>query len=126
MVSLHSEFNATSQVNLEVRDAISKSLELAIVNIDVNQHRAQSNSCDTFVYRTNDEIYGMGLEDLRAYIKNLHDGWKDPINREEEGIGLVCEHTISKHFIYSSLFIFNLDPHLCHFIDLTMKAPHVH
>lgn len=63
VVSLCLEFDATSQVSWDEKGEISKSLQLSLVGIDVNfnQERAWSNSCDTFVYRTNDEIDGMSI-----------------------------------------------------------------
>ena len=87
--------DATSQVGWEAKDAIADNLKKTLVGIDVslNRQRAQYNAHDKFVNKKDEEIDSMILENLRAYAKTCRDGWKDLINHEDEGIGLVCGHT---------------------------------
>lgn len=95
VVSLKSKMEATSQVGREEWEAIVDSLNSSLSGIDVglNRQRERYNTHDKFVYKIDDEITSMSLEDLRAYAKNCCDGWQGLINHEDEETRLVCEHT---------------------------------
>jgi hypothetical protein len=79
------------------------------IDVSLNRQRARSNAHDSFVYKTDDEIDRMSLEEVQAYAKFCHNGWKDLIGHEEGGIGSICV-TIGKCFMHSMIILL-LDPH---------------
>ena len=90
--TLRSEMDATSQISREARDVMIDNVHsiLGGVYLCLNLKRARENACANFVYRTNEELYNMNVEDLRTYAINCRNGLQDLIFHEEEGTGTVC------------------------------------
>jgi hypothetical protein len=79
----HSEMRATSDVGKEARNAIREKLESIFYGVDVglNHQRDEANSRDNFVYKTDEEIYSMSIEDIQEYEKNFLQ-WLEGVNSE--------------------------------------------
>ena len=69
----------------------------------MSQERAQSTIWKNFVYKTNDDLDRMGIEDLKAYAKVCRDIASDVIFNDTSSIGEVC--VLSIYLLY--LFILN-------------------
>jgi hypothetical protein len=83
---------ATSDVGKEARNAIKENLESIFYGVDVglNRQRTEANSQANFVYKTNEEIDSMSVEDIKEYAKFCRNGWKVLIQNDEPNVGLVC------------------------------------
>ena len=80
----------TSQVGRDMRDVVVDGVTLVFVGIDVGLSREREHVSyrQIFVYKTNDEVESMSLEDARDYdAKKFHDGWFDILSHERENIG---------------------------------------
>ena len=82
----------TSQVGTTTRHNFFEGLTLAFVGVDVglSRERAWATIRKDFVYKTNDELDCMGIEDLKAYAKVCHDIASDRIYYDMSSIGEVC------------------------------------
>ena len=58
--------DATSQISREARDVMIDNVHngLSAVDLCLNRQRARENARDNFVYRTDEDIYNMNVEDL--------------------------------------------------------------
>ena len=68
---------------------MDKGLTLTFVGVDagLDRERDWTTYCQRFVYRTNDEVYSMSVEDISAYAKKCHDTTFDGLSHETESIG---------------------------------------
>ena len=84
--------DATSQIGREGRNAIIDKIHSALtrIDIDLNRQRAWAKVHANFVYKKNEDIGNMNIEELKAYAKGCHNGWQDLIVHEEDGVWLVC------------------------------------
>ena len=82
----------TSQVGPTARHNVVKGLTLAFVGVDVglSWERARATIQQNFVYKTNDELDCMGIEDLKAYVKLCRNIALDRISNDTSSIGEVC------------------------------------
>ena len=69
------------------------------VDVGLNRQRVEANSRANFVYKTNEEIDSMSVEDIWEYEKFYHNGWKVLIHNDELNIRLVCV-IVSKFFMH--------------------------
>ena len=78
----------TSQVGTIARHNVAKGLTSAFVKVDVglSRERAQATIRQKFVYKTNDELYCMGIEYLKAYAKVCRDIASDRISNDTSSI----------------------------------------
>jgi hypothetical protein len=53
------------------------------VDVGLNRQRAEANSRAIFVYKTNEELDTMSVEDLKEYAKFFRNGWKEVIQNDE-------------------------------------------
>jgi hypothetical protein len=99
--SSHSEMRATSDVGKEARNAIRENLGSIFYGVDVglNRQRVEANSRANFVYKTDEEIDSMSIEDIWEYAIFFRNGWKELIQNDESNTGLVCV-TVSKFFMH--------------------------
>ena len=76
---------------------MDKGLTLTFVGVDVGLgwERAQATFCQRFVYKTNDEVDSMSIEDLRAYAKECRDTSFDILSHEITSIGEVCIYILN-------------------------------
>ena len=77
----------------------------AFVGVDVGLSREKA--CATirqnFVYKMDDELDCMGIEDLKAYVKLCRNIASDRISNDTSSIGEVC--VLSIHYFFYSLWI---------------------
>jgi hypothetical protein len=99
--SSHSEMRATSNVGKEARNAIGENLESIFYGVDVglNRQRIEANSRVNFVYKSDEEIDSMSIEDIREYEKCFRNSLKELIQNDEPNTRLVCV-TVSKFFMH--------------------------
>ena len=64
--NLRSEMDATSQISREARDVMIDNVHRGLSGVDLclNRQRARENARANFVYRTDEEIFNMNVEDL--------------------------------------------------------------
>ena len=108
-----SEMESTSQVRKTTRHNVAEGLTSAFVGVDVglSRERARATIRQNFVYKTNDELDCMGIEDLKAYAKLCRNIASNRISNNTSSIGEVC--VLSIYLLY--LFILNLN-FLLHYI----------
>ena len=77
----------------------------AFVGVDVglSRERARATIRQDFVYKTNDELDFMGIEDLKAYAKLCRNIASDRIYNVTSSIGEVCVLPIYYFFIHFEL-----------------------
>ena len=82
----------TSQVGTTTRHNVAEGLTLAFVGVDVgfSWERDRATIRQNFVYKTNDELYCVGIEDLKAYAKLCRNIALDRISNDTSSIGEVC------------------------------------
>ena len=92
----------TSQVGTTARHNVAKGLTSRFVGVDVglSRERARATIRQNFVYKTNDELDCMGIEDLKAYAKLCRNIALDRISNDTSSIGEVCVLPIY-YFFYS-------------------------
>ena len=92
---------ATSEVGKEAKNAIRENLESIFYGVDVglNHQREEANSRTNFVYKIDEEIYSMSVEDLKEYVHFFRNDWKMLIQNDELNIRLVCV-IVSKFFMH--------------------------
>ena len=92
LVTYKSEMEPTSQVGTTTRHNGAECLTSAFVGVDVglSQERAWATIRKNFVYKTNDELDCMGIEDLKAYTKVCHDIASDRISNDTSSKGEAC------------------------------------
>ena len=68
----------TSDVGKEAKNAIGENLGSFFYGVDVglNCQRVEANSWANFVYKIDEEIDTMSIEDLKEYAQFFHNGWK--------------------------------------------------
>ena len=108
---------ATSNVGNEARNTIGKNLESNFYGVDVglNRHRIEANSRVNFVYKSDEKIDSMSIQDIQEYAKHCHNSLKELIQNDEPNTILVCV-TVSKHFHAfedSFLVVLYLDTYHC-------------
>ena len=64
--------------------------EFVGVDVGLSRERARATIRQNFVYKTNDELDCMGIEDLKAYAKVCRDIASDIISNDTSSIGEVC------------------------------------
>jgi hypothetical protein len=69
------------------------------VDVGLNRQRAEANSRAIFVYKTDEELDTMSVEDLKEYAKKFRNGWKEVIQNDEPNNRLVCV-LVSKFFAF--------------------------
>lgn len=76
LVTLWSELDATSQIGQEIRDVIIDNIQTALTGIDVvlNQQREGKGARANFVYKLDEEIDNMDIEEVKSYAKGFRDG----------------------------------------------------
>ena len=92
LVTCKLEMEPTSQVGTTARHNVSKGLTLTFVGRDVGLSRemARTTIRQDFVYKTNDELDSMGIEDLKAYAKLCRNIALDRISNDTSSIGEIC------------------------------------
>jgi hypothetical protein len=97
----YSEMRLASDVGKEDRNAIRENLESIFYGVDVglNRHRDEANSRVNFVYKIDEEIDSMSIEDIQKYKKKFCNGWKELIQNDEPNTRLVCV-IVSKVFMH--------------------------
>jgi hypothetical protein len=75
------------------------------VDVGLNRQRAEANSRAIFVYKTDEELDTMSVEDLKEYAKFFRNGWKEVIQNDEPNNGLVCV-LVSKFFMHLRIVYF--------------------
>ena len=92
LVTYKSEMEPTSQVGTTARHNVAEGLNATFVGVDVglSWERAQATIWKNFVYKTNDELDRMGIEDLKAYAKVCRDIALDRISNDTSSIWEVC------------------------------------
>ena len=95
-----SEMNLTSQVGTTARHNVDEGLTSAFVGVDggLIPKRAQATIWKNFVYKTNDELYCMGIEYLKAYAKLCRNIASDRIYNDTSSTGEVCVLPIYYYF----------------------------
>ena len=95
----------TSQVGTVARRNVAEGLTSDFVGFDVGLSRERDRVTiqKNFVYKTNDELDHMGIEDLKAYAKVCHDIASNVLSNDTSSIGEVC--VLSIYLLY--LFILN-------------------
>ena len=92
LVTYKSEMESTSQVRTTARHNVAEGLTSAFVGVDVglSRERAWSTIQQDFVYKTNDELDCMGIEDIKAYAKVCCYIASDRISNDMSSIGEAC------------------------------------
>ena len=87
---------------------------MAFVGVDVglSWERARATIWKNFVYKTNDELDRMGIEDLKVYAEVCQDIVLDRVSNDTSSIGRVC--VLSIYLLY--LFIYFEMNFLLHYI----------
>ena len=87
-----SEFQATSKVGKEARNAIREKLEAIFYDVDVGmkRQRVESSSRTIFVDKIDAKLDTMSVEDVLEYAKFCWDGWKKVIQNDDPNCRLVC------------------------------------
>ena len=113
----HSELWATSDVGKEARNAIIENLESIFYGVDVglNRQRIETNSCVNFVYKSDEEIDSMSIEDIREYEKHWCNSLKELIQNDEPNTKLVCVTVTKKIHAFEDIFLVVLDTYHCIF-----------
>jgi hypothetical protein len=91
LVALKSEMEPTSQLGTTARNFVGDGLSSVLVGVDVGlvRERARSAIRQKFVYKTDDEIDGMSIEDVRAYAKICRDLAANVISNDTSSLGEV-------------------------------------
>ena len=92
LVTYKSEMQCTSQVRTTARHNVVKGLTSTFVGVDfgLSQERARATIRQKIVYKTNDVLDRMSIEDLKAYAKVCHDIASDRMSNDTSSIGEVC------------------------------------
>ena len=90
----------TSQFGTTARHNVAKGLTSAFVGVDfgLSRERAHATIRQNFVYKIDDELDCMGIEDLKAYVKLCHNIALDIISNDTSSIGEVCVLSIYYYF----------------------------
>jgi hypothetical protein len=65
----------------------------------LNRQRVEANSRVNFVYKIDEEIDSMSIEDIQEYTKCFHNSLKELIQNDEPNTGLACV-IVSKFFMH--------------------------
>ena len=103
LVTYKSEMEPTSQVRTTARHNVAEGLTSAFVGVDVGLSREKAHATirQNFVYKIDDELDCMDIEDLKAYAKLCHNIASDRISNDTSSIGEIC--VLSIHYCFYSL-----------------------
>jgi hypothetical protein len=92
VVALRSEMETTSQLGTVGRESVGDGLASALAGVEVGlgRERARAIVRQSFVYKTNDEVDALSIDDLRAYAKSCRDIASDVLSNDTSSMGEVC------------------------------------